>query len=143
MLAELYRYSKGLVQGATSVLRGDTTGALVATMGHATYQEAVRQGQVYSLHTAAAGVTVAAANVVGAASLQPLVGIFNPAGSGVNAVIWRGVSTWNSGTAGAGGLVWATLTSPAGVTAASGTSPINQLTLSATGSSVRGYVNQA
>ena len=116
MLAELVTRLSGLVQGQIQGLRGDKTAALVITDGHARYQEAVIQGNVYSLATAAAGVTIAAANVFSAANAQPLVGIFNPANSGVNAVVLRGRHTWNSGTTGASGLVWATAPSPAGIT---------------------------
>lgn len=143
MLAELVTRLSGLVQGQIQGLRGDKTAALVITDGHARYQEAVIQGNVYSLATAAAGVTIAAANVFSAANAQPLVGIFNPANSGVNAVVLRGRHTWNSGTTGASGLVWATAPSPAGITAASANSPINMLTLAATGSKMRGYTNSA
>lgn len=143
MLAELVTRIAGLSSTGLQALRGERTGALVTADGHARYQEVVIQGSAYSLSTAAAGVTIAAANVFGAANAAPLVGIFNPASSGKNAVILMGRHTWNSGTPGAGGLVWGTAPSPAGITAASANNPINQLTLAATGSSMRGYINSA
>jgi len=143
MLADLYKYSTGLVQGALATMRGDKTGALVVSAGHAPYQEAAIQGGLWSLSTAAAGVTVAAANVVAAANLQPLVGIANPAGSGYNLCIIRGVHVWNSGTAGAGGLVWTTCPANTLVTAAGGNGAISCLTQQLGGSRARTYVNSA
>lgn len=143
MLAELLIRTAGLAQGAANALRGDKTGALATTDAHSRFQEAVIQGNVYSLSTAAAGVTIAAANVFSASNAQPLVGIFNPANSGVNAVMLLCRSIWNSGTSGASGLVWAVAPSPAGVTAANNTNPTNMLTGRASGSKVQGYVNSA
>jgi hypothetical protein len=107
------------------------------------YQEAVRQGNVYTLSTAAAGVTIAAANVYSAANPQPLVGIYNTS-STYNAVIWRSVMTWASGTAGAQGLVWAVVAPPStGLTAAGvTTAALNNKTFLAT-SQMKQYVNSA
>lgn len=144
MLAELKKYAKGLVEIASSAaLRGDGTSALVTTNAHPWFAEAVRQGNVYSLSTAAAGVTIAAANVFSASNAQPLVGVFNPQSSGVNVIVYRGVHIWNGGTAAAGGLVWAVAPSPAAVTAANNTNPTNVLTGKAVGSLTQGYVNSA
>lgn len=144
MLAELKKYARGLSEIASAVsLRGDNTSALVTANAHPWFCEGVRQGNVYALSTAAAGVTIAAANVFSASAAQPLVGVFNPPGSGVNVIVCRAKHTWNSGTAAAGGLVWGVAPSPAAVTAASGTNPTNVLTGQASGSAVRGYVNAA
>jgi hypothetical protein len=143
MLAELLTRIAGLTSTGIQALRGDKTGALIIADGHARYQEAVIQGNCYTLATAAAGVTIAAANVFSAANAQPLVGVFNPQGSGVNAVMTLARHVWNSGTPAAGGLVWATASAPAGVTAANNTNPTNMLTQRAAGSKVQGYVNSA
>lgn len=143
MWAELRKLGANLVAGAYDVLRGDNTSALVVTQGHSAFAEAVRQGNVYQLSTAAAGVTIAAANVHGASNAQPLVGVFNPTGSGMNVVIHKGVHSWASGTAAAQGLVWGVAPAPCGITAASGTTPTNCLTGQTGGSVCRGYVNGA
>ncbi len=146
MLAEGKKYAAGLVETASSVsLRTDAVQALVTTPGHAAYAEAVRQGRAWTMATAAAGVTVAAANVVAAANAQPLVGIYNPQGSNLNVIIHRGRSTWNSGTAGAGGLVWGVVASISAstLTGAGGVTEINALTFVAGGSGVRTYSNTA
>lgn len=143
MLAELRQGLSILANGAVGALRGDKSSALVTTDAHARFQEAVLNGNVYSLPTAVAGVTIAAANVFSAAAAQPLVGIYNPAGSGKYAVILRGDHQWDSGTPAAGGLVWATAPAPSGITAANANNPINALTQSPSGSAMRGYVNSA
>lgn len=145
MLAEFYTYAAGFTSRALSSLRGDKTDALVITAAHAAYAEAVRQGRVWTMATAAAGVTVAAANVVGAANAQPLVGIYNPPSSGVNAIIHKAKHTWNSGTPGAGGLVWGVTPSiqTATLTGAGGLTEINALTFAAGGSGMKTYSNTA
>lgn len=143
MWAELQKLGANLVSGAYAVLRGDNTGALVVTGGHAKFYEAVRQGNVYQLSTATGGVTIDANNVFSAAATTPLVAVFNPPNSGMNVVILRGVHVWASGTAGAQGLVWAVAPAPCGITAASGTSPTSTLTGQTGGSVCRGYVDAA
>lgn len=112
--------------------------------GHAEFQDAVINGRVYTMSTAVGGVTIAAANVVGAANSQPLVGIYNPAGSGYNAVIWRATHTWASGTTGAQGLVWGVVASPSlGLTGAGVTTiAINNFTF-ATDSIMKQFGNTA
>jgi hypothetical protein len=142
MLAELVQGLRALGASVPGALRGDKTSALCVTDVHARFQEAVLQGNVYSLATLVAGVTVGAANVFSAAAAQPLVGIYNPPTSGRNAVIWYGSALWNSGTPGTGGLVWGTSPVPPLASLASANAPINSLTLSA-GSAMRGFVNSA
>lgn len=143
MLIEAYKYSSALLASGLAALRLDFTNALVSTNAHPWAAEAVRLNRAFQLSTAAAGVTLAAANILGAANAQPLVGIFNPLSSGVNVFVYRGVHVWNSGTSTAGGLAWGVAPSNAGVTAANGTSPTSVLTSRTTGSAVQGYVNQA
>lgn len=145
MLAEMYVKAAGLVQGALVTLRGDLTGALVVAQGHAAYAEAVRQGRVWHMATAAAGVTIAAANVVGAANAQPLVGIYNPPGSGLNAIIHHAKHVWNSGTPAAGGLVWGVvpLIQTGTLTGVGGVTEVNALTFASGGSGMKTYSNTA
>lgn len=143
MLVRLMKYAAQLSQIGMAELRGDKTQSLVTTDGHGRYQEAVLQGDVWSLSTAAAGVTIAAANVFSAAAAQPLVGIANPPGSGFNGVILLGKSTWNSGTPAAGGLVWATCPANNLITAAGGNGAVNAATQASGGSRMRTFINAA
>jgi hypothetical protein len=123
-------------QGSDALLRSDKTGALVTTPGHATYQEAVLGGNVYTIQVKSATVTATTdISPLPASTGRGLVGIINPAGSGKNAVIMKiGMSTV-SGTPG-GPFYIDVSPSPCGATLA-GTAPTNNLTFG-TGSVMRG-----
>jgi hypothetical protein len=130
--------------GAISPVRIGKDRSLMVQTTHAIYQDAVKNGKVFTISTALAGVTIAAANVSSAANPQPLVGVFNPTGSGVNLVIWRAWHSWASGTAAAQGLHWAISAPPSTLLTAAGvtTSSINNLTFIAS-SVARQFVNAA
>lgn len=143
MLLKLMKFAAQLSQIGMAEVRGDKSQALVTTDGHGRYQEAALQGNLFSLSTAAAGVTIAAANVFSSAAAQPLVGIANPPASGFNGVILLGTHTWNSGTPAAGGLVWATCPANNLVTAPGGNGAIGGGSQAAGGSVMRTFVNAA
>src|SRR5207302_84575 len=82
------------------------TGELMMGQVHGRYYESALRGNLWTLSTAAAGVTIASANVFSASAGQPIVGIFNPVSSGKNCVVTRAMLLMASGTAGAGGWVW-------------------------------------
>lgn len=109
---------------------------------HGALQEAAFRGNLYSLATAAAGVTCTATQVVSVTLGSPIVGLYNPTGSGKNAVILYSEACWASGTAGASGLSFGTVPS-AGVSAAGGNAAINMLTQVAGGSACRTFVAAA
>lgn len=133
--------------GSLSQPRLSKDGSVVSVDGHARYQEAAYRGNVYHLSTAAAGVTVAAANVFSASAGQPIVGILNPANSGKVAVILRAMAQFASGTAAAGGLVWGflppTVTGGLAVTAAGTPAGVNAATLATGQHAVKTFVNAA
>jgi hypothetical protein len=96
------------------------------------------------LAAAAAGVAPVAANVspIPVTTGQPLIGIFNPLGSGKAAVILGGgfsetnvVTTQTSST-----IVWNYIASPAGITAAGGSAAVNAQLLAAS-SVMKTFVN--
>lgn len=128
---------------ATVPIRVGRDRGLMIQHAHARYQEAVRQGRVYTLSTLAAGVTIAAANVIAAANSQPLVGIYNNT-TLYNAVIWRATAVWASGTAAAQGLVWGVVAPPSTGLTAGGvtTAALNNLTFLAS-SQMKQFVNSA
>lgn len=72
------------------------------------FAEATSRGQVFTATTAVAGVTVAATHVtpLAAGTGTPILGLFNPPGSGKNLEILKVQAAWVSGTTGAGGLVF-------------------------------------
>lgn len=109
--------------GSVNTVRISKDSSLVAQQAHGGLYESVYRGNVFSLPTAAAGVTVTATQTVAVTLSSPIVGIFNPASSGVNAVVLYVDHCWASGTAGAGGLAFAT--SVCTVTAAGGSGSVN------------------
>lgn len=76
--------------GITDDLRADKTAALVIQQAHARFQEAVLNGQVFTMTLNATTTGVAAGNIVGAAAAAATqFALFNPVGSGVNLVLWK------------------------------------------------------
>jgi len=69
-----------------SRLRSERTGALVIQQLHAPYAEECVRGNIWTASTAVAGVTVTASCVISALAM-PIIGVFNPTGSGRNLVI--------------------------------------------------------
>lgn len=136
--------------GSTRALNGGTsdknTFAPMTAPRHGDYYEMAKTGSLWTLATAAAGVTVGAANVFSSvAPGQPLVGILNPSTSTFDLVILWGKTTWNGGTAAAGGCVWGVL-SPSQtttITSVGGNGAINAYSLATGGSRAKTFVNAA
>ncbi len=86
--------------GTAGAQLADREGNTKATLGHAEYTEASRRGRVFSL--AATAYTIIAANATGGAigTYKPIVGFYNPLGSGVNAVLINEEEWHTSGTPG-------------------------------------------
>ena len=84
---------------------GDREGNTKAVLGHAEYTEPTRRGKFFTL--AANAYTIVAANATTGAigTFKPIVGFYNPLGSGVNAVIVNHKEFHTSGTPG-GPLIW-------------------------------------
>lgn len=145
MLAELQVVLSGLTTASYKFLRGEKSGALIVAHGHGRYQEPAVQGGLWTLSTAAAGVTIGATNVFSSAAGTPIVGIVNPAGSGKNCVITRAVVICASGTAAAGGWVWGYITPSlaAPISALGGNGAVNNGTLVTGGSIAKTFVNSA
>lgn len=132
-----------VADGSLINVRMGKTGEALIGQAHGRYYEPAVRGNVWSLSTAAAGVTIAAANVFSASAGQPIVGIYNPTNSGKNCVITRAILALASGTMAAGGWVWGFVAPNAGVSAAGGNGAINNGTLVAGGSLAKTFVNSA
>jgi hypothetical protein len=130
--------------GNIVTIRTHREGNVIVQDGHARYQEPNLRGNMFSLTTPIAGVTVAAANVIGGTNAQPIVGVFNPVGSNKNVVITRAACSVNSGTLGTGGFVWGyALNSTATISGVSGQGEINLSTFLTGNSAIRTYINTA
>lgn len=113
-----------LKEGAEAWLRLDPRGALVTNRGGATFQEAVRNGNVYTCSTAAGGVSTGTA--IGTTMSFCL---YNPVGSGANLVVWRASMGFISATALGAGTVHYVAPTAGNATAVTGTAivPVNCL----------------
>lgn len=127
--------------GGTGTFKPFTSGISGAQRtqdAHGRYNDPATRQAIYSLTTAVAGVTVAAGHIIGAGT--PLVGIYNPTGSGKMLSILRVTCSTNSGTMGAGGFAWGYMNAPTTtITTASGGTELNRSTFQAGGSGVRTY----
>lgn len=81
---------------------------IVAQQLHGLYEENTYRGNIFTASTAAAGVTLVAANVspLVANTGIPIIGLWNPPGSGKNLIINKVNAGWISATASIGNLVW-------------------------------------
>jgi len=105
-----------LGKGVGAPLRGDYSGALVTTDGHARFQEAVLQGNVY-IGTNPAGTAVT--TQAGLSATTPALTLFNPTSSTVNLVLWFMDVQFTAAPAAACGVILAfNLPSVAGVATA-------------------------
>ena len=108
----------GEIPGATGFnsgeIRTSITGEQVVGDAHARFYEAVRLGNCYGV-AAQAGVTSQA----GLSATTPVLSLYNPIGSGVNAVLWYAAVTQSVAPA-AAMVVWLGVNAPA-TTAATGT----------------------
>ena len=134
------QYSKGSV----AATRGGNLGDLIASELHGRFYEQNYQGNLFSIGcmpaTTAAPTPLSAATILLTASAQPIVGLWNPLNSLVNAVILQAmlVDVINNVTSVApGSFVWAASLGNSSLTA--GLSPWNRKTLSQSGSQVKGF----
>lgn len=117
-------------------LRGDRTGALVTTDGHARFMEAAVNGTLFSggmTLTAITNATFTTATL--GATATPIIGLWNPLTSGKNAIIiyakLQAILTALQET-GAGAYMWCTSTGNGGIS--TGNTPFNTSTFLAAGS---------
>lgn len=83
MLNEIRAGEISALDGSVNPARSDKTGAMVVSQGHGSFQEAVDQGNVYSVANQT-GVTSQA----GLSATTPVLTLYNPAGSGKDLAVW-------------------------------------------------------
>ena len=132
-----------LGQGLPAPLRMDNMGGTVVTRLHGDFYEPTYRGVVYSTGTVGAvALATTHATATGlTATATPLLGIYNPLNSGVNAVINQVTlnSFLNNVTSVApGAYVWVTAAGQSAMGAA-GVAPYNRKTLLQVGSVCRGF----
>lgn len=98
---------QAVAKGSNPTVRMSAQGELVVSELHGRYAESSLNGNNFHANTAGAGVTLVAANAIGAAlpaagAAIPVLGLLNPVNSGVNLVINRAKVLTLSGTPGGG-----------------------------------------
>lgn len=106
--------------GQAGIQLADREGNTKAVLGHAEYTESARRGKLFTLSNTAYTIIAANASAGTLGTFKPIVGFYNPLGSGVNAVIVNHKEFHTSGTPG-GPLVWNFYCGQNWTTAASGT----------------------
>lgn len=128
-----------LADGVSAPARQGKTGDLIVQELHGRFYENVYRGNVYSIGS---GVTALSANTISLSNTTtPIVGVWNPATSGVNLVVLQiGIQVYaNTLTTpvGPGALVLAASVGNTAVT--TGSAPFNRKTLASTGSQAKGF----
>jgi hypothetical protein len=146
MLAEVRVGPLTAKDGAINPARGDQTGAVAVTDAHGRFQEAALRGNLFSAGmtlTSISNVTFTTGTL--GATCTPIVGVWNPTNSGKNLVILQTrlqmITTALSTPTGPGGLVWATAVGQSAIS--TGITPLNRLSLAASGAVGKGYANTA
>lgn len=96
-----------LSDGTVKEARLDKSGSIVTQDVHGRYYEAVARGNVWTINTPTAGITVTALMVVSSASSNGIVGLYNPTAN-YNLHIIRAVAVIASQATGTG-IVWGTI----------------------------------
>lgn len=136
MLAELRTGPIVSSDGASNPGRTTKTGDIATSDAHGRFQEAAIRGNLYSggmTITSISNATFSTGTL--GATATPIVGVYNPTGSGKNLVILQvKVSPVNTAlqTTGAGALMWATSTGNGAIS--TGNTPFNRSTFVASGS---------
>jgi hypothetical protein len=138
---------QALSSGSTgAAVRQGQTGELVVQELHGRFYEQNYRGRIFSDGMGLTGINAATYTTATlGATVTPVVGVWNPQGSGVNVVIIEaslGVAMTALQATGPGGFAWATSTGNAAITAATNT-PLSRKTLALGGAQARGLTNVA
>ncbi len=132
--------------GTAAPFRSDITSAQVTTDAHGRFQEAALRGGLFSAGmttTSISNITFTTATL--GATATPIIGLWNPVGSGKNVVVLQArlqiVMTTLGARTGPGTFVWCTTVNQSAIT--TGISPLNRYSLIASGSIAKGFANTA
>jgi hypothetical protein len=139
MLSELIVGPRFAGDSSQVAQRAAKDGTTVVTDAHGRYYEQVYRGNAFFLNLAAGAATA----FTGGAGGTPLLAVYNPPGSGKNLIIVA-VGVANRVAASAAGVVsfglWG---GPTANITGTQTNPTNMLSLAASGSTAKGFVNTA
>ena len=84
--------------GQAGVQMADREGNAKASLAHGEYTESARRGRIFTTQTAAHTVVINETTGANIGSARPIVGFYNPTGSGVNAILLNEEEWHTSGT---------------------------------------------
>jgi hypothetical protein len=126
--------------GATPAIRQGQQGDLIASELHGRFYEQTYRGAMFSISTAAL-TTMTANHVALTSTSTPMVGVWNPPGSGVNIVVLQSslqlVPTTFTTPVPPGTLAWAAQVNQTAIT--TGVAPWNRRSLTRNGSAVKAF----
>jgi hypothetical protein len=131
--------------GAENEIRLDKTSALIVSDAHGRLQEAALRGKLFSAGmtiTSISNATFSTGTLT--ATCTPIIGVWNPPGSGKNLVILQArVQLINTAlqVTGAGALVWAVSSGQSAIS--TGIVPLNRLSLANSGAIGKGFAGTA
>ena len=124
-----------IAPGTNPPIRQGQLGDVIASQLHGRYYEATYRQSVFStfVNGLSIGVATTYNSPLTAGTGTPIIGIYNPIGSGKNLSLIRVQNTPTSGTSG-GPLLWNIIPNPQSITAATNATAYNMGTLTQTGS---------
>jgi len=131
--------------GTVNPARAGNTGELAVLDAHSRFQEAAIRGNLFSCGMSLTSISAAtfSTGTLGATA-TPIIGVWNPTGSGKNLVIIQArVQIVNTAlqVTGAGALVWCTAVGQNAIS--TGIIPLSRLSLALSGSVAKGFANTA
>jgi hypothetical protein len=119
-------------------MRIGSLGDQITSNLHGQYYEQAVRGNLYSIGSSS--VALSANTVTLTATTTPIIGVYNPTGSGKNLVMLKGktlITVAGNSAVAPGAFVWAvSINNPA---ISTGLTPLNHLTLAASGSIAKGF----
>jgi len=133
--------AQSIPAGTTPPVRQGQLGDVIVSEVHGRYYETNYRGALFSSFINALTIASTHATPIAAGTGTPIIGIFNPAGSGKNLAIVRVQQATTSGTPG-GPLLWNVIPNPQNITATF-TAPYSNFNLAQQGSVARIFNNTA
>jgi len=133
--------AQSIPAGTTPPIRQGQLGDVIVSEVHGRYYETNYRGALFSTFINALTISSTHATPIASGTGTPIIGIFNPAGSGKNVSIVRVQQATTSGTPG-GPLLWNTIPNPQNITATF-TAAYSNFNLAQQGSVTRIFNNTA
>lgn len=133
--------AQSIPAGTTPPVRQGQLGDVIVSELHGRYYETNYRGALFSTFINALTLASTHATPIAAGTGTPIIGIFNPAGSGKNLSLVRVQQATTSGTPG-GPLLWNTIPNPQNISATF-TAPFSNFNLAQQGSVARIFNNTA